>query len=233
MNKNTGTVFHDLMKKGWIDREANPIAWGYYQELEIKEELDILGEEMHFEIFRAGDRIYLVPTQDNDLFLKNNVDYRNDIGDTAAKVRDLYLLNYMAIYMLFIFFKGDGSDMQIRDFITKQEFVEKFTEHCKQAVGESIEDEEKFDNGEAFEMLAEDWLAKTDGSIDSKKMSDKYGALQRLIIKFSKDDLFIEQDEQIKPTRKIKDLMPYFLRKERINEIQEWLEEGRENATDN
>ena len=68
-------MFHDLMKKGWIERGVNTIAWNNYQDNSVQEELDILGDSLGFEIERVGDRLYLIPTQDNDLFLKNNIYY--------------------------------------------------------------------------------------------------------------------------------------------------------------
>lgn len=222
------------MKKGWIERGVNTIAWNNYQDNSVQEELDILGDSLGFEIERVGDRLYLIPTQDNDLFLKNNIDYRSDIkADKDVRIRDLYLMNYMAVYMLYIFFKGEGSDIQVREFVIKKEFINIFTEHCKQVDTSTIEEETNIDYSEVFKMLSESWLCKKEGEQSSTKMADKYGMLNKLIIKFRKDDLFFEQNDQIKPTRKLKDLMPYFLRKDRVMELQAWLEKGKEDASDN
>ena len=133
MNSKTGKVFHDLMKKGWIDRAENPIAWEYFNEEGIEEELSVLGSELSFDTIRMGDRIYIVPTQENDLFLKNNVDYRRDIkANSDVRTADLYLLNYVAIYLIYLIYKGDGDDPKCRDYIEKENFVKLFTEHCRQ-----------------------------------------------------------------------------------------------------
>ena len=49
--------------------------------------------------------------------------------------------------------------------------------------------------------------------------------------KYKTDELFdVGDDDLIRPTRKIKDLMPYFLRKDRIIEIQNWIKEEESNA---
>ena len=91
-----------------------------------------MGAELGFEIMPAQNRIYMVPTQDNDLFLKNNIDYRSDIkAGNDVRTRDLYLLNYLAIYILYIFFKGEGSEALVTDFITKEELIKEFTDHCR------------------------------------------------------------------------------------------------------
>lgn len=105
MNNSALKLFHELMKKGWIDRNDNSLMWNLVEDNEARDELDQMGIELGFEIIQAQDRIYMVPTQDNDLFLKNNVDYRADIKATnEVRSRDLYLMNYLAIYILFIFF---------------------------------------------------------------------------------------------------------------------------------
>ena len=70
MNKQALKLFHDLMKKGWINRDDNGILWSYFENPEVKDELDQMGTELGFEIVPAQNKIYLVPTQDNDLFLK-------------------------------------------------------------------------------------------------------------------------------------------------------------------
>lgn len=119
MNNSALKLFHELMKKGWIDRNDNSLMWNLVEDNEARDELDQMGIELGFEIIQAQDRIYMVPTQDNDLFLKNNVDYRADIKATnEVRSRDLYLMNYLAIYILFIFFKGEGVDALTRDFTT-------------------------------------------------------------------------------------------------------------------
>ena len=82
MNNSALKLFHELMKKGWIDRNDNSLMWNLVEDNEARDELDQMGIELGFEIIQAQDRIYMVPTQDNDLFLKNNVDYRADIKAT-------------------------------------------------------------------------------------------------------------------------------------------------------
>ena len=76
MNKSALKLYHELMKKGWIDRDDNSVLWGFVEDPEARDELDQMGAELGFEIIPAQNRIYMVPTQDNDLFLKNNIDYR-------------------------------------------------------------------------------------------------------------------------------------------------------------
>ena len=227
MNANALKLFHELMKKGWVDRNETGILWNYAEDTDARDELDQMGKELGFEILQAQDRIYMVPTQDNDLFLKNNVDFRSDIKATnEVKSRDLYLLNYLAIYILYLFFRGEGNDAQIRDFITKEELIKEFSEHCQSVTREDIsEDDLTDDYSENFLLLAEDWLSKKEGDAASRKMEDRYGVVNKILLKFKVDELFTVDDSNIiRPTKKTKDLMPYVLRKDRVRMINSWIE---------
>ena len=234
MNTNALRLYHELMKKGWIDRDENSVLWSFVEDPEARDALDQMGSELGFEIVPAQNRIYMVPTQDNDLFLKNNVDYRADIkAANDVRVRDLYLLNYLAIYVLFTFFKGEGADALVREFITKEELLKEFTKHCLNATQKGVDGEEKAEDfSENFFMLAEDWLGKKEGDPSSRRVEDRYGVINKILLKFRADDLFLEGDDgRIVPTKKTKDLMPYVLRKERVQVINAWIE-GDENAAD-
>lgn len=231
MNRKTVEVFHALMKNGWIDRQEDSVIWSYAEDGEIQEELEAFRDVMGIDFFRAGDRLYLIPTQENDLFLKNNVDYRRDIkADNSVRTRDLYLLNYLSIYLLYLFFGGEGNDPQCREFISKEDFITKFTEHCALVEQSSLDGEEK-DYSENFQKLAAAWCNKVTGDLASQKFDQKYGLLNRVLGKYKADELFsVGEDDLIRPTRKLKDLMPYFLRKERVSEIQNWIREGETDA---
>ena len=233
MNRKTVEVFHALMKKGWIDRHEDSVMWSYAEDVEVLEELEDFKAVLGIDIFHAGDRLYMIPTLDNDLFLKNNVDFRRDIkADNTVRMRDLYLLNYLSIYLIYLFFSGEGSDPLCREFISKEDLVSLFTEHCRNVEKTSLDgDNKEQDYSDNFLQLAIDWLSKLDGEPTSQKFDNKYGIVNRILNKYKTDELFdVSSDDLIRPTRKLKDLMPYFLRKERIAEIQNWLKEGETNA---
>lgn len=233
MNQASLKMYHELMKKGWIDRNNNSLLWNYVEDADARDELDQMGKELGFEILQAQDRIYLVPTQENDLFLKNNVDYRADIkASNDVKSRDLYLMNYLAIYILYLFFKGEGADAQVRDFILKEDLLKEFTEHCNNTTQKGVDGEDKTEDfSENFYMLAQDWLSKKEGDPASRRIEDRYGVINKILLKFRADELFVEADGVIRPTKKTKDLMPYVLRKDRVQMIHAWIE-GEEHAAD-
>ena len=141
-------------------------------------------------------------------------------------------MNYLSIYLIYLFFNGEGSDPLCREFISKEDFVALFTDHCKSVEKISLEgDDKEQDYSDNFRQLASAWLSKLDGELASQKFDNKYGIVNRILNKYKTDELFdVGEDDQIRPTRKMKDLMPYFLRKDRIIEIQNWIKEEENNA---
>lgn len=226
MKRQTVDVFHALMKKGWIDRSEDPDVWQAYDDPLVMEELEMMQDGLDFELVRSTDRIYMVPTQSNDLFLKNNIDFRKDIkADNEVRRRDLYLMNYFSVYLLYLFYHGEGNDPRCREFILKEDLIDSFSKHCAGCIKGAEADHTQTDYSESFLQLANAWLSMVDGSPDSRRFNERYGLLNRLLIKFGKerDDLFYVEGMTVRPTRKLDDLMPYFLRKDRIAEIQNWL----------
>lgn len=234
MKRQTADVLHALMKKGWIDRTENMEIWRYYEDPDVQEEMETMKEGLCFDLIRSGDRVYLVPTQDNDLFLKNNVDFRKDISaNNEVRTRDLYLMNYFSIYLLYMFYHGEGTDPRCREFISKEDAVKEFSDHCRACV-KGAQSAEQTDYSDNFIQLANTWLSKTDGSKESMRFGERYGILNRLLVKFNAehDDLFYQESGNIRPSRKLDNLMPYFLRKDRIQEMQEWIKEVNDHAAD-
>lgn len=228
MKKESAELFHALMRKGWITREDNPAIWHSYEDTDVREDMETLGESLGFELVRGSDRLYLVPTQDNDLFVKTNKDYRDDISaSNDIRLRDIYLMSYLAVFLIYTFYHGEGADPKCRNFISKEDFIAEFTRHCKACTENVDADDEaqKNDYGADFVQLANAWLQKLEGDDESKRSAEKYGTLNRLLIKFDAkhDDLFLVDDGNIRPTKKLDDLIPYFLRKERVNEIHSWI----------
>lgn len=232
MNRSSAEIFKRLLKKGWLDRRDDALIWNALDEEEVISDMEVLKSSFSFDTLRVGDRFYMIPTQDNDLFLKSNVDYRKDIrAGSETRIRDLYLLNYLAIYIIYLFFRGEGSNPQCREFITREELISQFTEHCRETEGAETDASDDF--SESFIALAQDWLSKTEGSPDSTRVTtEKNGVVNKIMLKFRVDGLFEEIEGKLRPTRKMIDLIPYWLRKERVREINTWIEEVEADAPD-
>ena len=143
-------------------------------------------------------------------------------------------MNYLSIYLIYLFFGGEGSNPLRRDLIPKEELVSEFSEHCKAVEKTAIDgDDKENDYSENFIQLASAWLSKLDGETTSQKIDTRFGVVNKVLNKYKADELFdVGEDDVIRPTRKLKDLMPYFLRKDRIAEIQSWIREEENSASD-
>ena len=233
MNRETGMVFRQLIQRGWIDRSADIASWEAFLNSEVQDELSILEEEIGYELFRTGDRVYLIPTDDG-ILQKNNADLRRDIKGQSTDKENIYLISYLAMFVLYIFFRGEDERVN-RNLITKEDLIAEFTEHCKQCISVNNNEKSEEQYSKSFIALAHRWLAKTAGEKESLRFDDRFGCINRLMVKFRADDLFVEgQVDTIKPTQKTKDLMPYLMRKGRLKEIEKLFDKSKEekNADD-
>lgn len=222
-------LFAKLMEKGYITREQEPSYYEEYCDTEIACELAVMEQELDFTLYRTNGRLYLLPNPSNELFSQNNSDFRRSVGN--EKLEELYLLNYMAIFLLHELYGGKGNTLQTRYYIRESDFLDEFTKHCEQVRTEA----EAMKNAAAqysidFLRLADNWLAKRGD--ESNSADTKHGCFMKIIRKFRDEELLYDADGVWKPTVKLNDLMPYYLSQNRIAEIHSILERGESDAGD-
>ena len=222
-------LFAKLMEKGYITREQDSSFYEDYCDAEIASELAIMEQELDFTLYRTNGRIYLLPNPSNELFSQDNSDFRRSVGN--EKLEELYLLNYMAIFLLHELYGGKGNTLQTRYYIKESDFLTEFTQHCEQvrAEGEALKSAAAQYSMD-FLRLADNWLAKRGD--ESNSVDTKHGCFMKIIRKFRDEELLYDADGVWKPTVKLNDLMPYYLSQNRIAEIHAILEGGRTDAGD-
>ena len=229
MKPETLRLFAKLMDKGYITREQDTSYYEYYYDPEVNSELAIMGQELDFTIYRTNGRLYLLPDMNNELFSQDNRDFRRSVGN--ERLEELYLLKYMAMFLLHELYGGKGNTLQTRYYIKESDFLNEFTKHCEQvrSDGEDLTNASKRYSID-FLRLADNWLAKR---VDESNSSDtKHGCFMKIIRKFRDEELLYEADGVWKPTVKLGDLMPYYLSQSRIAEIHSILEGGTTDAGD-
>lgn len=222
-------LFAKLMEKGYITREQDA---AFYEDLcdgDIMSELAVMEQELDFTLFRTNGRLYLLPNPTNELFSQDNRDFRRSVGN--EKLEELYLLNYMAMFLLHELYGGKGNTLQTRYYIKESDFLDEFTKHCEQVRAES---EELKNASEQYSIdflrLADSWLAKRGD--ESNSVDTKHGCFMKIIRKFRDEELLYNAEGVWKPTVKLSDLMPYYLSLNRISEIHAIMEGGRTDAGD-
>lgn len=222
-------LFAKLMEKGYITREQDSSFYEDYCDAEIASELAIMEQELDFTLYRTNGRLYLLPNPSNELFSQDNNDFRRSVGN--EKLEELYLLNYMAIFLLHELYGGKGNILQTRYYIKESDFLTEFTQHCEQirADGEALKSAAAQYSMD-FLRLADNWLAKRGD--ESNSADTKHGCFMKIIRKFRDEELLYDADGVWKPTVKLNDLMPYYLSQNRIAEIHAILEGGASDAGD-
>ena len=222
-------LFAKLMEKGYITREQDATFYEDSCDGDIMSELAVMEQELDFTLYRTNGRLYLLPNTTNELFSQDNRDFRRSIGN--EKLEELYLLNYMAMFLLHELYGGKGNTLQTRYYIKESDFLEEFTKHCEQvrAEGEALKNASSQYSID-FLRLADSWLAKRGD--ESNSVDTKHGCFMKIIRKFRDEELLYDADGVWKPTVKLSDLMPYYLSLNRISEIHAILEGGRTDAGD-
>lgn len=222
-------LFAKLMEKGYITREQDAAFYEDSCDGDIMSELAVMEQELDFTLYRTNGRLYLLPNTTNELFSQDNRDFRRSIGN--EKLEELYLLNYMAMFLLHELYGGKGNTLQTRYYIKESDFLEEFTKHCEQvrAEGEALKNASSQYSID-FLRLADSWLAKCGD--ESNSVDTKHGCFMKIIRKFRDEELLYDADGVWKPTVKLSDLMPYYLSLNRISEIHAILEGGKTDAGD-
>lgn len=222
-------LFAKLMEKGYITREQDSSFYEDYCDAEIASELAVMEQELDFTLYRTNGRLYLLPNPSNELFSQDNSDFRRSVGN--EKLEELYLLNYMAIFLLHELYGGKGNTLQTRYYIKESDFLSEFTQHFEQvrADGEALKSAAAQYSMD-FLRLADNWLAKRGD--ESISVDTKHGCFMKIIRKFRDEELLYDADGVWKPTVKLNDLMPYYLSQNRIAEIHAILDGGASDAGD-
>lgn len=222
-------LFAKLMEKGYITRVQDAAFYEDSCDGDIMSELAVMEQELDFTLYRTNGRLYLLPNPTNELFSQDNRDFRRSVGN--EKLEELYLLNYMAMFLLHELYGGKGNTLQTRYYIKESDFLDEFTKHCEQvrAEGEALKNASSQYSID-FLRLADSWLAKRGD--ESNSIDTKHGCFMKIIRKFRDEELLYDADGVWKPTVKLSDLMPYYLSQNRIAEIHAILEGGRTDAGD-
>lgn len=227
MDERALKIFKTFLKNGTLKKEDDFTLWNDFENEEVKDQLYTMGTILDFQIILPRmDIAYLIPNQENELISESSFDFKKSIGSETRQI-DVYLLQYLGIYLIYEFFHGEETNPKVREFITKNEFIKIFTEYCERIIRTpELTEENERQYGVNFMKLAEVWCGKISGEDPTtRKIDTKYGCLNRILFKLKDEKLFVEESDMIKPTRKLEDLMPYFLAKSRIQEINALLKE--------
>ncbi len=218
-----------LAGKGLLDGEKNADEWDWYTSgnLGVARTLEIFEDTFRVQFYKLNTRAYMVPEDDERLFFKNALSF-NDIQN----VQERNLARFLTIYLMVLFFSGEGDNKLSRDFITLEEYKIEVDGICAVMTGETSAKDDEETYHEDFKKMAHLWLSKyeSDSSEYTRKTNTYYGLLTRVAVRLEGLGLMelerINEENaigRILPTRRWIDLAGFVLRKDRAQHLHSWL----------
>lgn len=217
-------IFYYLLCHGSLsdtDSGVNELYRAYVENEDIMNLVKSQAEEADCRIERYGTTIYLMPDIDNKYLGFTKSDLKKAICKPNATDRDYYLSQFVILTLLAEFYDGQGSTSKSRDFLKLGELQNIVSKQLKAGLEMELEKEDK--DLDAFSELYENVL-------DYKSMSEAYEALKSVEAgsrsKYTKEGFvsiicefldkqglitFIPEDEMIKTTPKLDNIMEYKL----------------------
>lgn len=229
-------IFYYLICHGALsDTDAN-MSELYRAYVERKEVMDLVKNQARIadsRVERYGSTIYLMPNIDNKYLGFTKADLKKEICKPKATDKDYYLSQFVILTLLAEFYDGQGSSCKSREFLKLGQLQNIVSERLK--AGLDMELERENDDTEYSELY--------ENILDYKSMSEAYESLKSIEAgsksKYTKEGfvsvicnflekqgliIFIPEDEMIKTTSKLDNIMEYkILNKDNYERIMEVL----------
>ncbi len=222
-------IYKKLLEKGQINDTEDKELYFDFKDLEVRDTLDIIASNLNFKIISAPHSVYLVPNIDNNLLGFSVKDIRESIKKDA-KLIDAFLEIYIIMTILYMFYGGKNKNPKQADFLQIKDIVSKLDETLK---GMTEEEQEKIEERYSinFIQVSNYWKAKA--LIEENKLKTRTGTVITAckLLRDEKLVIITDDDTEIRPTKKLDDLMQYYyLNEDRIYEINDIFKVGEDNA---
>lgn len=201
-------IFYYLLKNHSIREDKEGALYREYVSSEaIQKLVNDQAEASECTIEQYGDAVYLVPNPDNKFLGYSKAQLKKEICKANATDLDFYLVQFAVMVFLLEFYDGQGSSSRTRTFIRTGELQDKITEYLKKGAETSAEEQEE--NGLLFSQMLEVYEALRSDEKGSRQKTTKEGMLHHMLRFLQMHRLieYIEQDEMIRPTRKLDHFM--------------------------
>ena len=200
-------IYKKLLEKGQINDTEDKELYFDFKDLEVRDTLDIIASNLNFKIISAPHSVYLVPNIDNNLLGFSVKDIRESIKKDA-KLIDAFLEIYIIMTILYMFYGGKNKNPKQADFLQIKDIVSKLDETLK---GMTEEEQEKIEERYSinFIQVSNYWKAKA--LIEENKLKTRTGTVITAckLLRDEKLVIITDDDTEIRPTKKLDDLMQY------------------------
>ena len=204
-------IFYYLLEHHELREEDEQRLYRAYTEEEAVQNLvKSQAEEAVSTVERYGNVIYLIPKEENVFLGFSKAKLKEVLCKSTGTDKDFYLSQFVILTLLVELYDGQGSSSRSRDFIKIGELQNTLSERLKEGVENTSEEEEE-QNGNAFRNMQEAYEALRSDDKGSKAKTTKEGFLHAIFMFLEKQGLidYIEQDEMIKTTKKLDNLMDW------------------------
>lgn len=213
--KGATKIYYQLLKGGEIKRTLNKELYNLYaNNIDVQETLKFMAEESKCDLLLTTDALYMIPRPENDIIGFN---YKNDEDFKSVKDETDY---YLGLYIITVIINEFYSSISPMEFISVNELVKKVERRLEAAA--SKDDAEELENEYKYNIrsLKDAWFAKENIPGDKEERIGKqtwsyqyrYGCVRRMIIFMTNQDLVLysKEDDEIRPTHKLNDIMNYY-----------------------
>lgn len=207
------SIFYYLIEHRELKEEDDLSLYKAYTEneniMDLVKRQGIISKSL---IERYGNIIYLIPNEDNNYLGFSKQNLKAILCKSTATDKDYYLSQFVILTILVEFYDGQGSSSKARDYLRVGELLNIISDRLKE--GTSKSDEELEDReGLAFSNMLEAFEALRSEDRGSRAKTTKEGFIYNILKFLQVQNLvdFIEEDEIIKTTKKLDQLMDYNL----------------------
>lgn len=207
------SIFYYLIEYRQLKEEDNTVLYKAYMENEnVMELVKRQGTIANSLIERYGNIIYLIPDEDNYYLGYSKRELKRELCKSNGTDKDYYLSQFVILVLLVEFYDGQGSSSKARDYLRVGDLLNSLSDRLKEGV-ENSDEESEDTNGLAFSNMLEAFEALRSEEKGSRAKTTKEGFIYNILKFLQNQDLidFIEEDEMIKTTKKLDQLMDYNL----------------------
>ncbi len=215
-------IFYYLLCHGALsDTDAN-VSELYRAYVEKEEVMNLVKNQAQIadcKVERYGSTIYLMPNIDNKYLGFTKAELKKEICKSKATDKDYYLSQFVILTLLAEFYDGQGSSCKSREFLKLGELQNIVSERLKMGLDMELEREaddtniysELYENVLDYKSMSEAYESLKSVEVSSKSKYTKEGFVSVICDFLEKQGLitFIAEDEMIKTTGKLDNIMEY------------------------
>lgn len=207
------SIFYYLIEHRELREEDDTLLYRAYTEneniMDLVKRQGIVAKSL---IERYGNIIYLIPDEDNNYLGFSKQNLKSILCKSTATDKDYYLSQFVILTLLVEFYDGQGSSSKARDYLRVGDLLNTVSDGLKEGAENSDDESEDID-GLAFSNMLEAFEALRSEEKGSKAKTTKEGFIHNILKFLQNQNLvdFIEEDEMIKTTKKLDQLMDYNL----------------------